>query len=213
MISNRWPYTKRPTGLARLRYRQPSPETMSLLSHLMDRNCIIDFADAKQLILQNPVAHEIIRNNGQRTYLVHSTTLASAQKVAAEGLVFHGAFMNPTVPDLQSIVMMLAGPQEKYRKDLNVFGLVYRYAGHERNQLHENVAKVVIELPTPYPGTIYERDPFEHTSLSKPDGAMVIQESIEDNGLYRIPARYVRGYFLQTTGAFAANPKFIVVNS
>ncbi len=208
MLSNRWPYAKRPRGLARLRYRKPSPETMSLLSHLMDRNCVVEVDDAKQLVLQNPVGREIIHNNGQHTFLIHSTTYANAQKVSAEGLSFQGAFMNPSVPDSQSIAMMLSGPQEENRLDLNVFGLVYRYAGHERSQIHENIAKLIIELPIAYLGTIYERDPFEHTPLSKPDGMMIIQESVKDNGQYRIPARYVKGYFHQTTGEYKPNPLF-----
>ncbi len=208
MISNRWPYKQRPRGLSRLRYKQPSAETMDLISHLMDRNCVIDYDDARAAILRNSIARGIIRNNGQHTYLVHSTTQTYAQKVCAEGLVFHGMFMNPGAPDLQSIAMMLAGPQEQNRLDLNVFGLMYRYAGHERNQVHENIAKIIIELPIQYPGTIFDRDPFEHTSLSKPDGVLVVQESVEDNGQYRIPARYVRGYFLQTTGQFMTNPLY-----
>lgn len=205
---NRWPYAKRPTGLARLSYRQPLPETMSLISHLMDRNCVIDFTDAKHLVLQNAAAQAIIHNNGQHTFLVHSSTVACAEKVAAEGLVFHGAFMRPEVPDLQSSVMMLAGPQEKNRKDLNVFGLVYRYAGRERSQLHENTAKIIIELPLPYPGTIFERDPFEHTPLSAADGDIIAEESTQGDGQYRIPAKYVKGFFLLDSGVFKPNPLF-----
>jgi hypothetical protein len=210
MLLNRWPYAKRPSGLARLRYREPSAEAVSLISHLMDRNCTVDFSGGRHIILNNPIAQAIIHNNGQHTFLVHSTTQEHAKKVMKEGLVVHGAFMRPERPDLQSSVMMLAGPQERDRKDLNMFGLVYQYTGSEHNRLHENDAKIVIELPMPYPGTIYDRDPFEHTPLSKADGTMLVQESIEDNGRYRIPAKYVRGYFLQGSGEFKPNSLYRV---
>lgn len=197
----------------RRRYeRQGSMEAIHLISQLLERNCALIGTDKINLVLDSLPAQLISHNDGSHTYLAHSTTLEKAEQVMQTGLHVNGLFLHPELPDVQGTAMLLAGPQEKDRVAINEFGIVYRYKGSLRDKAEDNSAKVIVELPMPYPGTIYESDSFANTPLSHADGKFLVCENTNDTGHYRIPARYVKGYFNLVTGKFTANPVFAIKN-
>jgi hypothetical protein len=194
----------------RNRERRASLSSVAYIRNLLDRNCTIDDNDKLVRAVKTPQAFAIMHNNGNHTFLAHSTTPQAAAKIAQDGLHVSGRFLHPELPDVQATVMLLAGPQVVDRLAINEFGIIYRYMGSQRDQATVNSAKVILELPIPYPGTIFEADPFASTPLAQADGTVLICDNTNDTGNYRIPAQYVKGYFDLLTGEFYANPHFAI---
>lgn len=164
----------------------------------------------EQAILGTPEAHEIITNEGESTFVVHSTTKVIAEAIMVGGMALDGQYYAPDKPDLHSTVKMLPKQGEKGFIERAVHGLSYRLAGTG----DVRAAKIVAELDMSNPGSSIKSNQFEGTPLEQADGKNIIETGDEEKP-FAIPAERIKGYFDLDTATgmaeFIANPNFVAI--
>jgi hypothetical protein len=152
-------------------------------------------------LLSQPIAKEIMQNDGSSTYLMHSTDTEKAKKIMQEGLKLRKSLDDPLVPNLRGTTKMMPGRYEQGAERRIEHGITYRYSVGSRN------AKLVVQFHEQNPGTSLKEDQFEGTNLLVADGRNIVatQDIMQP---YKIPTELIRGYFDLDSGTFEANPQF-----
>ncbi len=166
----------------------------------------------RERLVQRGAYRELMTHDGTKTYLVHSTTPEKAKQILQEGVRALGTQDNP---NLESTVVMLAGPDDRNQVAKNAFNLAYQYEGGDADAA-ERTAKVVFEIPKPTPDIGIGRETFKDTHLAEADGTNIVNlgrvdhPEGPDDTLYEIPAARAVGFIDLSTNdlAWNANPNF-----
>jgi hypothetical protein len=81
----------------------------------------------EDIVTHDPTGIDLIKNDGSKTYLVHSAHPDNLPSILADGLKFSGKYQKPDVPDLRHTTVMMAGPKERAARNRNIHDLAYRY--------------------------------------------------------------------------------------
>jgi hypothetical protein len=162
---------------------------------------------SEQTVTDLPEAERLIFNDGQTTYLVHSTVPGLAEKIFESGFNFRSIGNQPA---LWVTTHMLEGPEGQGPQDLinkMLLDCQYRKGGIYR----PFTAKVVMSFPFSRPSGMSpdgtERHPQANSDLGRPSEYVEVWGPDKDR--FRIPARFIEGYIDQEAHTFVPNPNFV----
>lgn len=173
---------------------------------------LLSFPEDERAITRSQTAREIITNDGNTTFLVHSTSEENASNILEHGLGIADDPFDHDKPSLQYTTKMLAAHNEPGSVERNIHALAYRYEGGW-SRAEDNGAKIVVEIPIPNPGTSIRKDPFKGTQFEHADGVNVVPHEVssDDEQPFIIPPERIRGYFNVETGEFIVNERFVPI--
>lgn len=197
-----------------IEYRlRPSRSFRHFASELLGRECEVMMPGDIAAVQGSRQCREFIRNDGEQTFMVHSTGPASAEKVFSRGFTLIGMANSSraedkserTLPALQRSFVLLAGPSNKDQQRLNSHALAYRYKDPS------NGAKMVFAFPVTHDGgqNHVGLSEFQKTPFGRADGEMIVRlDSDHPLGEFHVPGRFAVGYFDLDSRIFVYNPQF-----
>jgi hypothetical protein len=207
-LSNISPDNKITEGGARRLFEKAVARFSSIKPLLRHRGIEVSNINLKdrKTVLNNPSIAEIIANNGEKTFLVHSASTSEADEIMDSGLVIPN---EGEKLEVSHTAFMLAGPSMLQRA-LNTLFMTYRYV--DKN------TKVIAAFPEKNPGTWNQTassgavfDPFEGTFLDHKDGKYIIENTDpmrSDYQRFKISNKYILGYINIDTGEFVRNADY-----
>jgi len=193
---------------------RPSWRGMRFEKRLRDALCHTSAEDMQRLA-GSAACRRLVRNDGTKTFLVHSTHQENVDQIMETGLRTRAVpaviARDQRVSGLWRTTIMLAGPHDKPQEQFNLRALAYRKSVLEPEHwvvTKPPTAKLVFAFDETNPGTCYRENPLHGTFLEQPDGVRLLERPGDGMYPYQLAPQTCLAAIDLLQGSVEFNPDF-----